>query len=156
MNAEKLDATLLKLKEKIGIHQRLRLTTQLIDSMQAGLPEKLNLAWPNLELCQDDQLKNIIITVCQRSVLIVFFFIICCPIYYLLLLIAVLSSGSPHHRPCMTLVIQYTCMYALLLLFAFLSLLSSPLRLAHSYWVIEDHTHLQFPQPNHPHGDQMV
>lgn len=74
MNAEKLDATLLKLKEKIGIHQRLRLTTQLIDSMQAGLPEKLNLAWPNLELCQDDQLKNIIITVCQRSVLIVFFF----------------------------------------------------------------------------------
>ena len=49
MDAEKLDATLLKLKEKIGI-QSLHVATQLIHLLQAGLPEKLNFAWTNLEL----------------------------------------------------------------------------------------------------------
>ena len=47
MDAEKLDATLLKLKEKIGIQS---LAKQLIHLLQADLPEKLNFAWPNLEL----------------------------------------------------------------------------------------------------------
>ena len=34
---------------------------------------------------------------------------ICRPMYYLLLLIDVLSSGLPHHRPCMTLVTLCAC-----------------------------------------------